>query len=99
MEDFFIQENVIGLKNISDELENKINIYRKLVIILYADDTVLMAESASELQKLLDTYYRYCITWKMKVNVDKTKITIFSKGRMPVNLQFKYGKDLEIVRF
>ena len=71
MEDFFIQENVIGLKNISDELENKINIYIKLVI-LYADDTDLMAESASELQTLLDTYYRYCITWKMKVNIDKT---------------------------
>ena len=99
MEDFFIQENVIGLKNISDELENKINIYLKLVVILYADDTVLMAESASELQTLLDTYYRYCITWKMKVNVDKTKIMICSKGCMPVNLQFKYGKDLEIVRF
>jgi hypothetical protein len=79
MEDFFIQENVIGLKNISDELENKINIYIKLVI-LYADDTDLMAESASELQTLLDTYYRYCITWKMKVNVDKTKIMICSKG-------------------
>jgi hypothetical protein len=79
LEDFFIQENVIGLKNISDELENKINIYIKLVI-LYADDTDLMAESASELQTLLDTYYRYCITWKMKINVDKTKIMICSKG-------------------
>lgn len=99
MEDFFIQENVIGLKTISDELENKLNIYLKLFIILYADDTVLMAESDSELQTLLDTFYHYCITWKMKVNVDKTKIVIFSKGRMPVNLQFKYnGKDIEIVK-
>jgi hypothetical protein len=35
----------------------------------------------------------------MKVNVDKTKIMIFSKGRMPVNLQFKYnGKDIEIAK-
>jgi len=71
-------------------------IYLKLFVILYADDTVLMAESDSELQTLLDTFYRYCITWKMKVNVDKTKIMIFSKGRMPVNLQLRYnGKDIE----
>ena len=74
-------------------------IYLKLFVILYADDTVLMAESDSELQTLLDTFYRYCITWKMKVNVDKTKVMIFSKGRMLVNLQFKYnGKDIEIVK-
>ena len=35
----------------------------------------------------------------MKVNVDKTKILIFSKGRMPVNFQFKSnGNDIEIVK-
>ena len=95
-----MEENVIGLKTISGELENKINIYLKLFVILYADDTVLMAESDFELQTLLDTFYHYCITWKMKVNVYKTKIMIFfSKGRMPVNLQFKYnGKDIEIAK-
>ena len=48
-EDLFIQENVIGLKTISDELENKLNIYPKLFVILYANDTVLMTESDSEL--------------------------------------------------
>ena len=90
---------MIDLKTTSDELENKINIYLKLFVILYANDTVFMAESASELQTFLDTFYLYCITWKMKVNVDKTKIMIFSWGRMPVNLQFKYnGKDIEIVK-
>ena len=41
-------------------------IYLKLFVILYTDDTALMAESDSELQTLLDTFYRYCITWKMK---------------------------------
>jgi len=45
-----IQENVIGLKAISDELEKKHNIFLKLFVILYTDDTVLIAESASELQ-------------------------------------------------
>ena len=48
---------MIGLKTISDELESKINIYLNLFVILYTDDTVLMAESASEQQTLLDTFY------------------------------------------
>jgi len=37
----------------------------KLFIILYADDTVIMTESSSNLQTLLDTFYLYCDTWKM----------------------------------
>ena len=32
------------------KLENKIDIFLKLFVILYTDDAVLMAESASELQ-------------------------------------------------
>jgi hypothetical protein len=47
-----------------------------------------MAESASNLQTLLDKFYLYCDTWKMKVNVDKTKIVVFSKGRLPKKSYF-----------
>ena len=63
---FFYRRKCDGLKIIQDELENKINNYLKLFVILYTDDTVLMTESVSELLTLLDTFYRYCITWKMK---------------------------------
>ena len=49
-------------------------------IILYADDIVLMAESATDLQKLLDYFSDYTDTWKLQVNVDKSKIMIFSRG-------------------
>ena len=35
----------------------------------------------------------------MKVNVDKTKIVVFSKGRLPRNLIFNYnGTYIEIVK-
>ena len=35
----------------------------------------------------------------MKVNVDKTKIVVFSKGRQPRNLIFIYsGTNIEIVK-
>jgi hypothetical protein len=59
--------------------------YLKLLILLYADDTVLMAESPEELQTLLDTFDDYYTIWNLKVNVDKTKIMIFSRGRQPQN--------------
>ena len=77
MEDLFIHENVQGLNSISDEIDSRIDILMNLFIILYADYTVLMAESSSNLQTLLDQFYLYCDTWKMKVNVDKTKIVVF----------------------
>jgi hypothetical protein len=41
LEDFFIHENVPGLNSISDELDSRLDIFMKLFIILYADDTVL----------------------------------------------------------
>jgi hypothetical protein len=35
----------------------------------------------------------------MKVNVDKTKTVVFSKGRLPRNLIFNYnGTNIEIVK-
>jgi hypothetical protein len=58
-----------------------------------------MAESSSNLQTLLDKFYLYCDTWKMKVNVDKTKIVVFSKERLPRNLIFNYnGINIEIAK-
>jgi hypothetical protein len=74
LEDLFIHENVQGLNSISDEIDSRLDILMNLFIILYADYTVLMAESSSNLQTLLDQFYLYCDTWKMKVNVDKTKM-------------------------
>lgn len=52
----------------------------------------------SNLQNTLNLFQEYCIKWKLKVNIDKTKVMIFSKGRLPTNIHFKYGdKKLEIV--
>ena len=48
---FYVTCYVEGLKTISSELKDKLNLYLKLFIILYANDTVIMAESAADLQK------------------------------------------------
>ena len=40
-----------------------------------------------------------CLTWKLKVNIDKTKIVIFGSGRTPHNLSLKYnGSEIEVVK-
>ena len=54
-----------------------------LFLILYADDTVIISESAEGLQKQLNDLYDYCNEWKLKVNTLKTKIVIFrNRGKV-----------------
>jgi sorting nexin-29 len=99
LETFLQANNVTGLESISNDLENQFNIYLKLFIILYADDTVILSESESDLQAQLDAFHEYCLTWKLKVNIDKTKIVIFGSGRTHQNLSFKYdGSEIEVVK-
>ena len=57
-----------------------------------------MAESAADFQKQLDSFSDYCDIWRLNVNVEKSKIVVFSQGRTPNNLKFNLnGKQLEIV--
>ena len=63
---------------------------------MHADDTVLFSDSASDLQ--LNSFCEYCNIWKLKVNSSKSKIIIFSSGRLPQNINFLYdGNAIEIV--
>jgi hypothetical protein len=59
LETFLEAKNVTGLESISSDLENQLNIYLKLFIILYADDTVILSESESDLQAQLDAFHKY----------------------------------------
>ena len=98
LQQFIEEKNVCGLNCITDEIENEFDIYLKLFVLLYADDTVLFSDNASDLQLQLDIFFEYCSTWKLKVNTSKTKIIIFSGGRLPQNINFIYdGNALEIV--
>lgn len=51
------------------------------VILFYADDTVILAESANDLQFI--NIVIYTVKWKLTVNICKTKIVVFSRGRQP----------------
>ena len=63
----------------NDELET----FLKLFILLYADDTIVMAEGHEELQKALKAVSIYCDLWKLQINVNKTKIIRFTKRKCP----------------
>ena len=45
---FLTIKNVQGAKSISKDFENELQIYVKLFILLYADDTVLLTDSSEE---------------------------------------------------
>ena len=69
----------------------------KMFMLLYADDT-LCSESAEVLQQALDALSDYCDKWSLRVNVDKTKVVVFSRGKFRKMPTVKYkGQSLEVV--
>jgi len=48
---------------------------------LFADDTVLLAESREMLQKVVDEFDTVCKRRKLKVNVGKSKVMVFERAR------------------
>ena len=65
--------------------------YFRLFLLLYADDTVILAESAEDMQHLLLQLQTYCETWGLRLNVGKTKIVIFSRGKVRQIPNFYYN--------
>ena len=45
--------------------------------LIYADDLVIFSKSAPGLQKSLDNLSDYCNTWKLEINLNKTKVMLF----------------------
>ena len=71
-----------------DYIDDDITILLKLFILLYADDTVLFGESPEEHQNTLNAFQKYCEIWNLTINTEKTKVMIFSYGRISKNVHF-----------
>ena len=67
-------------------------VFLKLFTILYADDTVVFAESRAELQAAMHGMLHYCIMWKLDINVQKTKVVIYGSKPGVEELDFKFGE-------
>ena len=73
-------------------------IYFQLLILLYADDTAIFSETKDNLQTALKGFEDYCTKWKLNVNISKTKVVIFSRGRPNKNNSFTFqNKQIEVV--
>ena len=68
--------------------------YFKLYILLYADDTVILAENPNDLQASLNEMEKYCDTFDLHINVNKTKILIFSRGKLRKHHIFNFCEHI-----
>ena len=63
----------------------------KLFLLFYADDAVIFAESAEELQNGIDILFKYCNRWKLKLNTDKSHVIVLKRGRKSNKEKWVYG--------
>ena len=64
--------------------------------MLFADDFVGLSDSKEQLQKLIDVVYSYCSKWRLKANITKSAVMVFTKEA--VEGTWKWGEhDLPTV--
>ena len=63
----------------------------KLYSLLYADDTLILAENGTEPLHGPTVVYKNCVDNKLKVNPIKSKIVIFSTGKVKKYPIFEFG--------
>ena len=61
--------------------------------LLYADDLLILSETKDGLQHSLDKLYKYCHMWKLQINIQKTKVVIFTTNKKKEVANFKFGDD------
>ena len=70
----YINDLAIQIKNLNKGVKVGND---QVSILLYADDLVLLSDSARNLQSQLDCLNNWCQTWRMDINVEKTKVVHF----------------------
>ena len=69
------------------------------ILMLFADDMLILGKDRDDLQKSLDRLEYYCNKWGLEVNTEKTKVVVFRKrGGLLNNESWTYkGVNLEVV--
>ena len=85
--EYFVSRHYRGLGYVAEQIRTNlsnddIEVYLRMFILLYADDTIVMAENPEDLQKALNALHEYCKLWFLTVNTTKTKVMIFSRGKI-----------------
>jgi len=84
----------------ADSIGVNINHLEQLHMLAYADDMVVLSESAHGLKKKIEALEVYFENLSLQVNIGKTKILVFRKGgKVSKKVHFDYkGKEIEIVK-
>ena len=56
----------------------------KLLVLLYADDTVIMADSPETFKNVWMILWYIAKKWRLNINFDKMKVLIFGARKIPV---------------
>ena len=95
LEDFMDTERLNGIS--IDVESDQFVFFIKIFVLLYADDTIILADNADEFQACLNSFNTYCEAWKLTINRDKSKVMIFG-ARKTSCYNFHLGDHtLEIV--
>ena len=74
--------------NQSNESDIFLNNEVPINALMYADDLILLSDTAEGLQKQIDKLSNYCEEWKLNINLKKTKIMIFNRGNNLIKSEF-----------
>ena len=68
--------------------------------LLYADDLLMMSNSAESLQTCIDNLEEYCKKWHLSINTAESKIIIFNEaGKILGDYNFVHkNRKMEIVQ-
>ena len=77
LEEYLINKNNNGINLSEYTHDTELLPLLKILVLLYADDTVLLANDHLSLQKSLNDFMEFCTQWKLEVNIEKTKVVIF----------------------
>ena len=101
--EYSISRKYKGLNDLATDInhylsDGDVEHFLRIFALLYADDTIVLAESPEQLQLALNAVHEYCENWDLTVNTNKTKIVIFSKGRVTSYPAFVFGhRNIEVV--
>ena len=100
----YLKDEFTGLKSPAEDAresqmnEKFVDCFLNLFVLLYADDSVIFAETPEILQHLLKKAKNYCDKWKLKLNARKCKVIIFSRGKVRKYPKFYIGEEtIEVV--
>lgn len=81
IDDFFRKSDMVGIN-----IDNR----NDLLLLLYADDLVILADSEIDLARKLRTLEQYTCLNKLTVNNSKSKIMCFSRGGHKITRNYKF---------